>query len=163
MHRNPSRLRNPLTWCRRRSKAPGSGVRRPLGLACDIGAYEEFSQHFTSYDVDPEAVIGGGGKKGNELNINVTLTDQFATSSQTVRKAKRLLVPVSKNGEGIADEVSHLLCYELRNALGGKGTGVEPGVNVAVVNQFNDLVGDQIMEVKKLKDLCVPSTRGRLD
>ncbi len=136
-------------------------MRRPLGLACDIGAYEEFSQHFLSYEVKSEAVNGGGGKQGNELNIDVTLTDQFATSDQTVRKAKRLLVPVSKNGEGIADEVSHLVCYELRNALGGKGTGVEPKVDVAVVNQFNDMVGAQLMEVKKLKELCVPSTKVR--
>ncbi len=80
----------------------------------------------------------------------------------TVKKAKLLLVPVEKNDEGFVDEVTHLVCYELRNPEGGKGTGVEPKVDLSVVNQFNDLVGDQYMEVKKLKMLCVPSTRDLL-
>ena len=87
------------------------------------------------------------------------------TSLQTVRKAKLLLVPVDKNGEGIDDVVTHLVCYDLRDALGGMGTGVEPKVDVAMVNQFNDEVGEvgpQVMEVKKLKMLCVPSTKDLL-
>ncbi len=68
-------------------------------------------------------------------------------------------MPVDKNGEGFVDEVTHLVCYELKNPAGGKGTGVEPKVDVTVVNQFNDVVGDQVMEVTKLKMLCVPSTK----
>ena len=75
----------------------------------------------------------------------------------TVTKAKLLLVPVYMNGEGIGDEVTHLVCYELKNP-DGKGTGVEPKEDLSVVNQFNKYVGDQYMEVKKLKMLCVPST-----
>ena len=71
-----------------------------------------------------------------------------------MKKAKLLLVPVDKNGEGIDDEATHLVCYELKNP-GGRGTQVD----VAVVNQFNDLVGDQVLEVNKLKMLCVPSTK----
>ena len=71
-----------------------------------------------------------------------------------MKKAKQLCAPVDKDDEGIDDEVTHLVCYELDPA--GE---VEPNVDVAVVNQFNDLVGDQFMEVKKLKWLCVPSTK----
>ena len=111
--------------------------------------------HYNAYEVRSEAVIGGGGKKMNELNIDVTLDDQFGTSVLTVKKAKLLLVPVDKNGEGIDDEATHLVCYELKNPAGGRGTQVD----VAVVNQFNDLVGDQVLEVNKLKMLCVPSTK----
>ncbi len=111
--------------------------------------------HYNAYEVRSEAVIGGGGKKMNELNIDVTLDDQFGTSVLTVKKANLLLVPVGKNGEGIDDEATHLVCYELKNPAGGRGTQVD----VAVVNQFNDLVGDQVLEVNKLKMLCVPSTK----
>ena len=40
------------------------------------------------------------------------------------------------------------------------GTGVaDPNVYVKVVNQFNETVGEQVMQVKKLKYLCVPSTK----
>ncbi len=113
--------------------------------------------HYNAYEVRSEAVYDGGGKRGNELNIDVTLEDQFGDSLLTVAKAKLLLVPVYMNGEGIGDEVTHLVCYELKNP-DGKGTGVEPKEDVTVVNQFNDLAGDQVMEVKKLKMLCVPST-----
>ena len=104
---------------------------------------------------------------GNELNIDVTLLDQFGDQFEpsllTVKKAKRLLVPVSKNGEEIVDGVSHLVCYELKNPEGGMGTGIDPNVRVKVVNQFNEEVGEQIMEVKKLKYICVPSTKEVID
>ena len=70
---------------------------------------------YNVYEVLPESVIDGGGRGMNELNIDVRLTDQFGTSLQTVRKAKRLLVPVDKDGEGISDVVSHLTCYDLKN------------------------------------------------
>ena len=99
----------------------------------------------------------------DELNIDVTLEDQFGDSLLTVKKAKLLLVPVDKNDEGFVDEVTHLVCYELKNPAGGKKTGVEPKVDVAVVNQFNEDVGPQVMEVKKLKMLCVPSTKEVLE
>ncbi len=119
--------------------------------------------HYNAYEVRSEAVDDGGGKKMNELNIDVTLDDQFGSSLLTVKKAKLLLVPVDKNDEGIVDAVTHLVCYELKNPAGGKVTGVKPNVDVAVVNQFNEEVGDQVMEVKKLKMLCVPSTKELLE
>ena len=36
-------------------------------------------------------------------------------------------------------------------------------VDVAIVNQFNEDVGVQVMEVTKLKMLCVPSTKELLE
>jgi hypothetical protein len=116
--------------------------------------------HFTVYDVRPEPVNDGGGMGGNELNIEVELHDQFFESSLLVKKAKKILVPVDKNGEGIVDGVSHLVCYDLKDPEGGMGTGVpDPNVYVTVVNQFNEVVDEQLMQVKKLKYLCVPSTK----
>ncbi len=50
-----------------------------------------------------------------------------------------------------------LVCYDLKDPAGGKGTGVEPKVDVVVHNQFNEDVGNQVMEVKRLKMLCVRS------
>jgi len=115
-----------------------------------------FLEHFTGYDVRPEVVPSGTGKDGAELNSVVTLTDQFGTSLKTVKTAKRLLVPVDKNGEGIGDQMSHLTCYTFKKPKGEpKEPKFEP-VEVVVSNQFDD---EQFLTVKKPKRLCVPTTR----
>jgi hypothetical protein len=38
------------------------------------------------------------------------------------------------------------------------GQGADDAEYVTMVNEFSEAVGDQVMEVKKLKYLCVPST-----
>src|SRR6185503_14848721 len=42
---------------------------------------------------------------------NVTLVDQFVTSTATVLRPDRLCNPADKNGEGIDDPTAHLMCY----------------------------------------------------
>jgi len=87
--------------------------------------------------------------------ITVILIDQFERDPTTyiVEKPERLYNPVDKNGEGISDEITHLLGYKIKAP---KGTDkFEKVTNVLVENQF----GEIIVDVKKPKLLLVPSSK----
>jgi len=85
--------------------------------------------------------------------FTVTLSDQFEPDAiYTVKKPVRLYNPVDKNGEGISDEITHLLGYKIKAPEGEK---FEKVTNVLVTNQFGNL----ILDVKKPKLLLVPSSK----
>src|SRR2546428_630057 len=65
--------------------------------------------HFTCYDVwitkgTPAFVAISG----------VSLVDQFAAASVTVRKQSHLCLPTNKNEEGVLDSDTHLMSYIIR-------------------------------------------------
>ena len=87
------------------------------------------------------------------MPFDVDLSDQFEDTVKIVKKPKFVCNPVDKNGEGIANPDVHLTCYEVKKL---EGTPKFEKRHVLVQNQFGE---DQILEVKKPKLLCVPSTK----
>jgi len=85
----------------------------------------------------------------------VTLQDQFGSMSVDVRKPTFLCDPVDKNGEGIHDILTHLMCYQVKQVK------TEPQfqkvLGVFVHNQF----GPERLDVKKPSELCVPALKNR--
>jgi hypothetical protein len=79
---------------------------------------------------------------------NVTLVDQFVTSTATVIRPDRLCNPADKNGEGIDDPTAHLMCYKIREGSFARR-------EVLVRNQF----GDQTLTVVKPASLCNPADK----
>src|SRR5207253_2710682 len=80
---------------------------------------------------------------------SVTLADRFGTRRATVVRPDALCNPVDKNGEGIRDGATYLVCYKVIPAE-TPATGPVP-----VRNQF----GDQTLAVGKSRVLCVPSAK----
>jgi hypothetical protein len=80
--------------------------------------------------------------------IAARLRDQFGASSASVLQPVILCAPVEKNGEGITDVKTHLVCFTDK--------GVKPpNKTVRVTNQF----GTQILKVTTPTVLCVPSLK----
>jgi len=78
---------------------------------------------------------------------NFGITQEFE-----VKKPKMLCTPVDKNGEGIVDEENHLMCYDIKKL---EGDPKFEKLSVFTNNQF----GPEELEVKKQKQLCVPSVK----
>jgi hypothetical protein len=78
----------------------------------------------------------------------VQLSDQFGTSTVTVRRPERLCNPADKNGEGIGDPTVHGMCYRIAE----KGFARR---DVLVENQF----GSQILRVTRPETLCNPAEK----
>jgi hypothetical protein len=84
--------------------------------------------------------------------LGLPTKDQFGSLTIDVRKPKFLCNPVDKNGEGILDPVTHLMCYQVKQ--------VDPvkfvkQVGILVNNQF----GPETLDVKKPSELCVPALK----
>jgi diacylglycerol O-acyltransferase/trehalose O-mycolyltransferase len=82
----------------------------------------------------------------------VDLTDRFASRTATVVRPEGLCTPVDKNGEGIRDAATYLVCYKAvprRPALGR---------SITERNQF----GDYPLAVAEPRSLCVPSGKDPL-
>jgi hypothetical protein len=77
----------------------------------------------------------------------VKLKDQFGAFGSKLGKAVFLCTPVSKNGEEIKDQKTHLTCY----AVAAKNAGRK----VVVVHQF----GKQQLTVGGSYVLCLPSLK----
>jgi len=69
-----------------------------------------------------------------------------------VKKPKLFCNPVDKNGEGIINPENHLMCYDVKLA---EGFEKNTKVSVFTNNQF----GNEQLDVKEEKQLCVPSTK----
>ena len=89
-------------------------------------------------------------KENSKLpNEVVTLEDQFGFQDDVrVKKATLLCAPADKNGEGIANANVHMTCYDIKSKQ-------NPKLDVLVSHQF----GEQGLEVKKAKLLCLPSSK----
>jgi len=125
---------------------PGSGDKVTAGV--DFAPFRTFLatgtcsvDHFLCYNV--------AGKR--MMDEQVTLKDQFSDTERRVLVPLTLCVPVDKNGEGITDSDTHLVCYEVQGERGERPVNVE----VLVTNQF----GEQTLRVQRPNVLCVPSTK----
>ena len=87
---------------------------------------------------------------GSSLGIGVDLVDQFQGFATSVMDPYRLCNPVDKNGEGIQDEDSHLVCYTLQPQ------GSQLGIPIPVQNQFFSLAN---IDVNEPFALCAPSVK----
>jgi hypothetical protein len=79
----------------------------------------------------------------------VTTDDQFGSAVTSVRRPWRLCNPVDKNGEGIDEPASHLMCYQADDA------GIFERRYVQVQNQF----GEQQLSVIRTESLCLPAEK----
>ena len=80
----------------------------------------------------------------------VMVADQFDQTVLDVQKPERLCNPVNKDGEGIVNEIGHLLCYKVKRAEDEPKFVKIEGIHVN--NQFGPLR----LDAKKEKELCVP-------
>jgi hypothetical protein len=78
----------------------------------------------------------------------VTLADQFLTETVTVKRPYRLCNPGDKNGEGILDPTSHLMCYKI-------GAQTFTPRTVLAQNQF----GDNYLRILRPEALCNPAAK----
>jgi len=96
-------------------------------------------QHYQCYNVaDPRP----------SPDRKAVLQDQFSRSETVVGNPVLLCNPVSKNRESISDRVTHLVCYEIREARSAPK-------RVEAVNQF----GIDTLSVDVPRMLCVPSLK----
>jgi hypothetical protein len=88
---------------------------------------------------------------GEVRAVPVKLKDQFQALGARVMRPAFLCNPVQKNEQGIKDERTHLVCYQLAN--------LRPvNKRVMVENQF----GKQQFRVFNPQLLCVPSLKEEL-
>ena len=89
------------------------------------------------------------GATGAQIDVGVTLLDQFQARTALVLEPELFCTPADKNGEGIDDPINHLTCYSTNPV------GQPPGL-IPITNQF--LAGDQL-DLLGPDLLCVPSTK----
>lgn len=124
------------------------GATRPQGAACDIGAVEVVPvplDHFLCYKAKTT-------KKTTPFDgATVTLVDQFHEPGPTeLKKTIDLCTPVSKNGELVTDDATHLKAYQI-----SKGPKHAKRSNIKVTNQFGELRVD----TSKPSRLLVPAAK----
>jgi hypothetical protein len=99
------------------TETPGTAT--PTATATPTGV----ERHYQCYEVH----------QGPGNPIQVTLDDRFGTGDVTVRRAKRICAPASKNGEDptASDELAHLKGYEI-----SQSNRFTPQRDISVTNQF---------------------------
>jgi hypothetical protein len=98
--------------------------------------------HFRCWEVsDPS---------GGTIGVGVVLDNQFEGLATTVMDPYRLCNPVDKNGEGIQDVDTHLVCYNIQPP------GTILGFAIPILNQFFALAN---VDVEESIAVCVPSTK----
>lgn len=114
------------------AQTPGETNLNPIGVD---------PEHYQCYDV-----------KGSTKTIPVkTLRDQFGGAKDLrVIGPVQICAPVSKNGERVADKLTHLVCYKIADTK-----PLEKPVQVEVKNQF----GQFRFQVIQSRTLCVPSLK----
>ncbi len=103
-------------------------------------------EHFMSYQVK-ETKNTPKFKK-----FNMDLADKLGYGEVKVKKIQRLLNPVDKNNEGIQDEITHMVGYQIQKQDYTKYDGYD---QIMVANQFG-LIN---LDVKNPKLLLVPSAK----
>ncbi len=83
----------------------------------------------------------------------VSVVDQFAQPKLfDLKKPTRLCSPVDKNGEGVQDATTLLLCYQAKPGPGQPKHVPQTGLHVA------HQLGVELVDTVKEEELCVPST-----
>jgi hypothetical protein len=77
---------------------------------------------------------------------DVSVETQFGAVTVDIKKPIELCTPVDKNGEGIGDDLRHLLCYQVRAAA-------QTPLTVSTNNQFEA----ETFDVFGIRELCVPA------
>ncbi len=103
-------------------------------------------EHFMSYQVKETKNTPKFQK------FYMDLADKFGYGDFKVKKILRLLNPVDKNNEGIQDEITHMVGYQIQKQDYTKYDGYD---QIMVANQFG-LIN---LDVKKPKVLLVPSAK----
>jgi len=85
---------------------------------------------------------------------NVTLHNQFESTTSQVSFVATICTPVDKNGEGVVDPRLHLVCYFVQDTRSPSQPPF-PGATVKITNQFRQ----ETMHVDWPAMLCVPSTK----
>jgi concanavalin A-like lectin/glucanase superfamily protein len=98
--------------------------------------------HFKCYNTQAATPFG---------RRDVFLADQFESKNTTVLRPCSVCMPVDKNGEGIKDPSTSLVCYRIRDVSGQPRLSPR---SVTVHNQF----GDASLTALPARSLCVPST-----
>ncbi len=133
------------------------GFPRPVGPACDIGAFEGVVAagstlgHFLCYRAETTARTPSfPGVYG------VSLVDAFERRLFDVRTASRLCTPADTAGEGLTDPETHLEGYEIAlTPTRPAQPGHVPQLALRVENQFGSLTVDTL----KPERLLVPTAK----
>ena len=110
-----------------------------LGLALASPA-SALLDHYKCYKIKKDNIV---------FSQTASQVDQFGSNNAELKKAFLWCNPVNKNGEGIANNVDHLLCYKI------KGLKLDPPPHISTTNQF----GNSTLFAKKPFLLCVPGTK----
>jgi hypothetical protein len=89
--------------------------------------------------------------RGKFRAMGLGVTDQFGGITVDLKKPLHLCLAANKNGEGVLDPNTHLLCYQVRIT---SGTSFHPQPTVFTDNQF----GPDTFDLFGPRDLCVAST-----
>ena len=119
-----------------------------IAAAFLAGSAQAQTVNLNPIGIDPEHYQCYRPAEPVPVEHSVKLSDQFGTATVRLVKVAFLCVPVSKNGELLADKKSHLVCYFER-------LGNEANRKVVTINQLGKLqygVGQAVM-------LCVPSLK----
>jgi hypothetical protein len=81
---------------------------------------------------------------------DIVMEDQFGRITVDVKRPVHFCAPVDKNGEGIVDRSTYLMCYETRLA----GPLPKRPRDVFTLNQF----GPDELDLFGPRDLCLPSS-----
>ncbi len=103
-----------------------------------IGSYTPAIDHFKCYKA-----------RGRFRSDALAIDDQFGSIAAAIKRPVRYCAPVDKNGEGILDAGTHLVCYQVRSAAGSPTNDT-----LYSLNQF----GPDTFKVFGPRELCVPST-----
>jgi hypothetical protein len=115
------------------------------GVKLEGIAFTPAPDHFRCYAVDDDSVRD---------MFPVSLEDQFRSDPAVeVKRAVSICAPVDKDGEGIVDPDTHLVCYMI-----GRSGALH--IDATVSNQFGN---DQELTVLNERTLCVPSSKEIID
>jgi hypothetical protein len=81
--------------------------------------------------------------------VTVAVADQFGTRQVTLVRPVRLCIPTDKNGEGIENPATHLMCYKAKGA---------PKTPKTLVHTNNQL-GPEDNTIRGEAEFCVPSLK----
>jgi hypothetical protein len=96
-----------------------------------------------------DAGAAGPCNHGLPRGVVLTVDDQFGSRQVKVKAPTRLCVPTDKNGEGINDQDTHLMCYSVRPDPKTRTQGV----------QATDQFGEAVLDLKKEVELCLSSVK----